>query len=535
MSHSVVSTSSWDAFDVAEYVRRCYGDSIMDVDRALIEGVIDAMQALDLKPGSWRRAADVGAGPNLFPSLLMAPFMVDPKVGGQLDLIEIGASNRDYLKTVTTASPCPAGLDTVWTKFEELMADRSELWVDSLQKVRALATVRAGDIFALPPETYDAISAFFVPESITDSFEQCELAVAKLIAAAKPDGFIMVGHMLGSDGWYAGEGNHYPAVPLSIEQLSDLYEDHLDFMRIIEPPLTPEVRHGYNGAAVVVGKKKRELSRAERVFTPYDIQNCLYDRERVEYFKRAIDEKVQLGDVVVDGGSGTGVLGLLAAQAGAKTVYCIELSPEYARVIEENARINGLSDRIRVIKGDAAAVRLPEQVDVIISEVISGGLFYEPQLQIVGNLRRFLRDGGSVIPQAMTNYVELIQAQDHLYGLKFSYDTRHRILDDHALTDPVEYLNVAFAEDTPLLVDATVCVRAKETGLANALRVPYSLQFSDTVFGDRPTEFLLNPQTIFLPAPVLLEAGCEYSISMRYHSGDSPLNAIIKVTEVPAR
>jgi predicted RNA methylase len=199
-------------------------------------------------------------------------------------------------------------------------------------------------------------------------------------------------------------------------------------------------------------------------------------------------------------------------------------------VIEENARSNGLSDRITVIQADAAAVHLPQLVDVIISEVISGGLFYEPQLQIVNNLRRFLKPTGVVIPQAMVNYVELIEAQDELYGLKFTFDTRHRILNDRPVTDQVKYLGVEFAENSPLLVDVEVVVRAQRSATANALRVPYHLQFTETIVGREPTEFLLNPQTIFLPTPVLLEAGQEYIVSLRYHSGDSPLNAVIQVT-----
>ena len=53
----------------------------------------------------------------------------------------------------------------------------------------------------------------------------------------------------------------------------------------------------------------------QKVFTSYDIQACLYDEERVEYFREAIFRTVQPGDVVVDAGSGTGLLGMFAAHA----------------------------------------------------------------------------------------------------------------------------------------------------------------------------------------------------------------------------
>ncbi len=269
----------------------------------------------------------------------------------------------------------------------------------------------------------------------------------------------------------------------------------------------------------------------DRVFTPYDIQNCLYDEERVGLFQRAIAEVVKPGDVVVDGGSGTGVLGLLAARAGAARVYCLELNREYVAVIQENAKLNGLDDRIVAIEANAAECELDEEVQVIISEVISGGLFYEPQLQILANLRRFLAPGGSVIPGRMRNYVELISAQEELYGLSFTHDTRHRVLPgDRALTDQALYLDVDFAGENDFSVNARVRVTAHADGRANAIRIPYALDFSEHVVADTPTEFLLNPQTIYLRESIDLRAGNSYLIDLDYRSGDSPLNAIIDVS-----
>ena len=63
------------------------------------------------------------------------------------------------------------------------------------------------------------------------------------------------------------------------------------------------------------------------------------------------------GAVVVDLGSGTGVLGLMACQAGAKRVYSIEESSliELARDI---CQANGFADRVRFIKGLSTRVDL---------------------------------------------------------------------------------------------------------------------------------------------------------------------------------
>jgi predicted RNA methylase len=268
----------------------------------------------------------------------------------------------------------------------------------------------------------------------------------------------------------------------------------------------------------------------EKVFTSYDIQACLYDERRVEYFRQAITATVRPGDIVADGGSGTGLLGMLAAKAGAAKVYCIEINGDYVKVIEENARRNGMSDVIVAIHDDATKCTLPEDIDVITSEVISAGFFYEPQLQILTNLKRFLKPAGSIIPVAMDNFIELINAQEVLYGLTFTYDSRHESLNDVALTDKSIYLATKFRGDTSPSISGKVHVRALSSGAANAVRISYGIQFAPDVWADEPTEFLLNPQIIFLPEPVELQENESYLVSVAYESSSSPLTCKISIS-----
>jgi predicted RNA methylase len=268
-----------------------------------------------------------------------------------------------------------------------------------------------------------------------------------------------------------------------------------------------------------------------RHFTDYDIQACLHDRERAELFRRAIFDVVKAGDVVVDAGSGSGLLGLFAAQAGAARVYCLEINEEYTHVIRENARRNRMR-AVKAIRADATTYQLPEQVDVIISEVISAGFFYEPQLQIVNHLRQFLKPNGSIVPQGMENTVELINAQEELYGLTFTYDSRYHTLDgDHPLTDQVSYLLTGFAEQQPTRIEETVRLRGAHNGLANAVRINYRVEFTEGNWARTPTDFLMNPQIIFLPEPVPVEAGRDYSVSLAYEASKSPMTAKVLVAE----
>ncbi|MEH1126047.1 methyltransferase domain-containing protein [Micromonospora sp. CPCC 206061] len=268
----------------------------------------------------------------------------------------------------------------------------------------------------------------------------------------------------------------------------------------------------------------------DKAFTTYDIQACLYDAHRVEYLRTAIHQAVRPGDVVVDAGSGTGLLGMLAAQAGAARVYCLELNPEFIPVIEQNARRNGLSDRVIALNANATTTDLPEGVDVLISEVISAGFFFEPQLQIVRNLLRFLKPGGRVVPMQMKNYVELLHAQEELYGLKFTYDSRFTELDDdRSLTSPALYLSTDFLDPSDERIDTRVRVTGTDDGVANAVKITYDIEFADGVWADKPTEFLLNPQIIFLPTPVRVRSGADYDVTLDYLASDSPLACRVDV------
>lgn len=268
----------------------------------------------------------------------------------------------------------------------------------------------------------------------------------------------------------------------------------------------------------------------EKAFTAYDIQACLYDRKRVDYLRQAIKNTVQGGDVVVDAGSGSGLLGMIAAQAGAAKVYCLELNPDFLPVIEANATRNGIADRIIAVQADATTYQLPEPVDVVISEVISAGFFYEPQIQIINNLRQRLRPGGSIVPMHMTNYLELIAAQEELYGFTFNFDSRFTDLEeDRILTHRVPYLRTDFHQPIDPLITRQVRVLATAAGTANALRITYDIRFANGVEATEPTEFLLNPQIIFLPGPLPLAPGQGYDVSLSYLASGSPLTCQVAV------
>ncbi|NOY28126.1 MAG: hypothetical protein GXP62_19850 [Oligoflexia bacterium] len=93
----------------------------------------------------------------------------------------------------------------------------------------------------------------------------------------------------------------------------------------------------------------------------------LNDQVRLDAYWRGLRAVIRPDDVVIDAGSGTGVLAVMAALAGARKVYAIERT-DMAQVISQVASDSGVADRVSVVRGDIATVQLPEPARVMVTE-----------------------------------------------------------------------------------------------------------------------------------------------------------------------
>ncbi len=129
-------------------------------------------------------------------------------------------------------------------------------------------------------------------------------------------------------------------------------------------------------------------------------QLLLGDARRNRAFARAIRARVRKGASVLDLGSGSGVWAVLAARLGARRVVAVEREAVLVPVIEAFAREAGVADRVRVVRGEAARVRLRREFDVVIGELVGNEGFEEGLLPVFERARdRFLRRGGALVPE----------------------------------------------------------------------------------------------------------------------------------------
>jgi SAM-dependent methyltransferase len=154
-------------------------------------------------------------------------------------------------------------------------------------------------------------------------------------------------------------------------------------------------------------------------------ETMLRDAARTQAYANALlsNASILQGKVVLDVGCGTGILSMLAARAGAKKVIGVDMS-SILRTSQKVIEKNGLGDRIRLVRGRMEDLVLPleegEEIDVIVSEWMGYGLYFENMLPAVMYARdKFLRrapDGSfppwSIMPSHASLFVEAISVQD---------------------------------------------------------------------------------------------------------------------------
>ncbi len=151
-------------------------------------------------------------------------------------------------------------------------------------------------------------------------------------------------------------------------------------------------------------------SRPRKVLTRFDdYREMMDDRVRLDAYAQAIAETVREGDVVLDLGAGLGILSLLAARAGARRVYAVEMgyAASLARRIVAD---NGLSGRIEILEAHSLDVELPERADVLVSETLGSFALEESTLAFtIDARRRLLREDARMVPRRLQPWLAPVE------------------------------------------------------------------------------------------------------------------------------
>ncbi|TWB48831.1 tetratricopeptide repeat protein [Nitrospirillum viridazoti] len=148
-----------------------------------------------------------------------------------------------------------------------------------------------------------------------------------------------------------------------------------------------------------------QLAKLRTALTPRWHVPMMNDVERNAAYEAAITAAVRPGDIVLEIGTGSGLLAMMAARAGAAQVYTCEADPVIAETARAIIATNGYADRVTVIAKPSGAVTvgkdLPRPADLLVSEILSSDLLSERVLPAVRDARdRLLTPEARIIPQA---------------------------------------------------------------------------------------------------------------------------------------
>jgi tetratricopeptide (TPR) repeat protein len=143
----------------------------------------------------------------------------------------------------------------------------------------------------------------------------------------------------------------------------------------------------------------------------------LNDRERNDAYNQAISRAAANAKHVLEIGTGSGLLAMMAARAGAPKVTTCETVTPLAQTASRIIRRNGYANRIHVINKKSTQLKLgtdlAEPADVLIAEVFDVGLlgehFWPAILHAKQNL---LAENATIIPQAAKIYAVLIECPE---------------------------------------------------------------------------------------------------------------------------
>ncbi len=272
----------------------------------------------------------------------------------------------------------------------------------------------------------------------------------------------------------------------------------------------------------------------DKAFSSIDfVGQCLVDEERTNAFSKAIEQTIKENDTVLDLGTGSGIMAILAARSKAKKVFAVEFDPFIASIAKKNFNSNGFENQIELIVQDARILSLQEKgkINVVIAEMLTTGMVDEHQVQAINNLHKsgVIDAETTVIPQRQDTYVELMEANFSLYD-NFSMNMiihlwkwhDWKVLKLKRVSNKVLLNSIVFNKINDEKTKVTLELEATQDGFVNSICLTSMSILTDDITLEN-TEALNAPMLIPINGKAVV-AGEKLKIEIEYVFGDGYQN-----------
>jgi len=268
------------------------------------------------------------------------------------------------------------------------------------------------------------------------------------------------------------------------------------------------------------------------------------DFERNDAYKHALERAVKPDSLVLEIGTGSGIVAMMAARAGAKQVVTCEVNPILARVAQETVANNGYADRVTVVPRLSTQLTvgaggdLPEKADVFVSELINIGMLAPRMLSVLQHARTHLvKPGGAIIPRASTVYAMLIETPElarinpvkRIDGFDMStfdvfrspgYQQLDLGADAHsALSESFTALDFDFTRNMPEEGEREIAVTVTKAGTCHGVAFWFDLFMDEEVVYKSESRSRTNhwkQAMTFLDVPIPVRSGDTLRVVARY-------------------
>ncbi|KXH73845.1 MAG: hypothetical protein AM326_10335 [Candidatus Thorarchaeota archaeon SMTZ-45] len=262
--------------------------------------------------------------------------------------------------------------------------------------------------------------------------------------------------------------------------------------------------------------------------TPFSVLHAaslLGQRSRLDKFHQAIRNVVKKGDYVVDIGTGSGVLAILAAKAGANRVTAIDVNPESLDYARKAVMMNSVENIIDFFEGSFSDFIPIEKADVVICEMLSSIMLVEQQIPACHHAVEYvLKIDGVILPQEITVFIVPVESSEiwerFYYGnLQFPRVVQTvtpsaiRDLADMEILETFDLMNLK--EKT--VVDRTLHFKAVDSGTVHGLVGVFESKLWNNIHLQMEDGW----KQLFIPLvnPIEVEEGEAFSIQVSYQPG----------------
>lgn len=261
-------------------------------------------------------------------------------------------------------------------------------------------------------------------------------------------------------------------------------------------------------------------------FTMLHAAMLLGQKKRLAKFDKAIKRIVKATDYVVDIGTGSGILAIMAAKAGVRRVTAIDINPESIGYAREAASMNGVSDKIDFIEGHFSDFIPDEKADVVICEMLSSMMLIEQQVSACTHaVEHVLKPEGQIIPQHATIYLVPVESQIMVERFNVGQIRFPKVVQSVSpeatrdLADVQKLHELDFTQPSlDSLVDKTSDFQIVNDGVIHGL---VGL-FESRLFEDIMLNMEDGWKQLFLPldSPVKVKTGDEFTVRIAYTLGE---------------